>query len=268
MTVVAGILGWPIKHSLSPAIHNYWLQKHNIQGRYERWGVRDIVPALKMLKTKGWVGANITHPHKETAFAYLSQKHRVSALAQRVGAVNTVVQKNGVLWGCNTDVEGFEKALCKGAPHYTAGCAVVLGAGGAARAVVVALKDRGAAVRVVARRPEQARALFLSLKQKGEVLPWDARHKALDGAALVVNTTPPTTKSPLETFGGLDPEGVVMDLAYVPLTTPLLECAQKQNFLFLGGLQMLLYQAVGGFEAWFGVRPRVTSQLEGYVQRC
>ena len=262
---VAGILGWPVAHSRSPVIHHYWLRHHGLAGRYERWAVQDIRAALMALKEKGWVGANITRPHKEEAFAFLSEEHQVSAQAARVGAVNTVVVAKNFLRGDNTDVAGFEAHLRAGAPHYDRGLAVILGAGGAARAVAVALQDRGAAVHIVARRPEQAQELLEALGLEGAVFPWDEGHKALDGAALVVNTTPPTTSSPVS-LKTLAPGGVVADLAYVPLKTPLLRLAQKKGFECLDGLGMLLYQAVGGFEAWFGVRPQVSAALEAYVR--
>ncbi|MGH6973597.1 MAG: shikimate dehydrogenase [Stellaceae bacterium] len=266
----ACVIGWPIAHSLSPALHGYWLKAHGIAGEYARLAVppEDLPAALARLKTDGWRGCNLTIPHKE---AVLAQLDRVDAAARRIGAVNTIAVENGKLAGFNTDGFGFLENLRAAAPNFDpkAGPAVVLGAGGAARAIVDALGAAGAPeIRLANRSLDRARALARSLGGAIETVSWDRRAAALDGAALLVNATSLGMEKnpPLDLdLARLLPTALVNDSVYAPLETALLKAAKARGNRTVDGLGMLLHQGRPGFQLWFGVLPAVTPALRAAV---
>ncbi|WP_291856478.1 shikimate dehydrogenase [Bradyrhizobium sp.] len=265
----ACLIGWPAAHSRSPLIHRYWLRKLGIEGGY----VIEAVPPdefkdfLFRLSLRGFVGANVTIPHKERALALSKPDEQ----ARVVGAANTLWYQDGELCSTNTDVEGFINNLDTCAPGW-ARCedALVLGAGGASRAVVFGLLERGIRRVHVANRTI-ARAKALADQFGADVVPvaWDAISELLPRAALLVNTTSLGMhgQPPLELdVGRLPPHAVVADLVYVPLQTPLLEASRARGLKTADGLGMLLHQAVRGFELWFGQRPEVTAELRALVE--
>ena len=265
----ACLIGWPAAHSRSPLIHHYWLRKLGIEGGYNIEAVppEEFAEFVLHLKTHGFVGANVTIPHKERALA-LSQP---DARARAVGAANTLWYDSGELRSTNTDVEGFINNLDACAPGWDgAEDALVLGAGGASRAVLFGLIERGIKrVHLANRTMERARALA---DQFGAcVLPvaWDRVGDLLPRAGLLVNTTSLGMKGQpaLELdVGRLPPQAVVADLVYVPLDTPLLSASRARGLKAADGLGMLLHQAVRGFELWFGQRPEVTPELRALVE--
>jgi shikimate dehydrogenase len=268
---IAGVIGWPVAHSLSPRLHGYWLQTLGIDGAYVPLPVapENISDALRALPKLGFAGANVTVPHKEAALAAVDE---VSEIANRIGAVNTLICKSdGTLYGDNTDAFGFIENLRAGAPSWRpdSGCALVLGAGGAARAVITALIDAGVTEislsnRTLARADDVAQYIGGNVA----VVPWEARDTAAEGVTLLVNTTTlgMTGKAPLEMdIRALADDAVVTDIVYAPLQTPLLASAHARGLTTVDGLGMLLHQARPGFEAWFGVRPEVTADLRRHV---
>ena len=269
---LAGVMGWPVAHSRSPLIHNYWLQKHGLVGSYLPLAVQpgQLAIALPGLAALGFKGCNVTIPHKADA---LKLAHVVDANARRVGAVNTVVvQPDGSLKGINTDGFGYIQSLLDAQPRWRAdaGPVVVLGAGGAARAVVLALADQGAKeIRLINRTPDKAEAMAAEFGAPVKSLPWEQRHAALGGAALLVNTTSqgmhgyPALSIDLS---ALPTHALVSDIIYAPLETPLLLAAKARGNPTVGGLGMLLNQARPAFEAWFGVLPDVTPELRRLVE--
>jgi shikimate dehydrogenase len=267
---LAGVMGWPVEHSLSPRLHGYWLEQHGIDGAYVPLAVApaDLPTALTALPALGFRGVNLTLPHKEQA---LDLCQEVDDLARRIGAANTIVVRDGRLFGSNSDAFGFLANLKEGAPDWRAEAApaVVLGAGGASRAVVAALADAGVPeVRLVNRTRERAEALATALGGALSVYDWDRREAALAEAGLLVNTTTlgMAGQPPLDLdLGALPVEAVVTDIVYAPLMTPLLQAARTRGNPLVDGLGMLLHQARPGFEAWFGVRPEVTPGLRDFV---
>lgn len=266
----AGVMGWPVAHSRSPRLHGYWLKHYNIDGSYVHLPVepKDLAAALSRLNAEGFAGVNLTVPHKEAALTLVDE---VSPQAARIGAINTIFVKNGKLAGTNTDAYGFMAALKAGAPAYDpkAGPAVVIGAGGAARAICFALQDAGCPdIRLVNRTPARAQALARDFGKPVVVHAWDSRNRSLDGAGLVVNCTTMgmTGQAPLDLDLALLPaSAVVNDIVYTPLETPLLAQARARGHVVVDGLGMLLYQAQAGFEGWFGVKPAVTPELRAHV---
>lgn len=271
----AFVVGHPIKHSRSPLIHGYWLKQHGIEGSYERI---DVAPVnfgdfLKSFVDRGFVGGNVTIPHKEAAFAGVECR---TERAERVKAVNTLWIENGVLWGDNTDVSGFmahlDESLGTGW-EQNGDTALVLGAGGAARGIVAGLQDRSLKRILIANRTlAKAEELTRDLKGYGpvalEALAWEDLDRALPSAQLIVNTTslgmagqPPLALD----LGKASDHAAVADIVYVPLKTPLLAAAEARGLKIVDGLGMLLHQAVSGFERWFGVRPRVTPELRALI---
>ena len=270
-TRIAGVMGWPVSQSLSPRLHGCWLERHGIDGAYLPLPVapEHFGQALRVLSQLGFAGVNVTIPHKEAALAAVDE---ASALARKVGAVNTVIRRDdGSLYGENTDGYGFLENLRAAAPAWRAdaGPAVVLGAGGAARAVVVALLDAGVpAIRLVNRTLERAEALAEAVDGPLSVVSWVGREEALAGAALLVNTTAlgMDGKGPLTlALDDLSERAVVNDLVYAPLETPLLAAARSAAHIGVDGLGMLLHQARPGFAAWFGVEPKVDDALRTFV---
>jgi shikimate dehydrogenase len=263
---VAGIIGWPVSHSRSPRLHGFWLERHAIDGAYVPLAIRpeDFPTAVRGLLAAGFAGANVTQPHKRAAFAICD---RVEASAQRAGAVNTLVFRDGRISGCNTDGWGFLANLRAHGVDPAAGPALILGAGGAARAIAAALLDAGVAVTLTNRTAEHAEALARDLPGL-RLLPWAQRDDALAGQALLINTTSLGMQGhpPLEIdLRRAAPEMAVNDIVYVPLQTPLLAAAAARELRTVEGLGMLLYQAIPGFCAWFGVEPQVDDALRRFV---
>jgi shikimate dehydrogenase len=264
---LAGVMGWPVAHSRSPALHGYWLREHGIDGAYVPMAVKpeNLRRALQALPVLGFAGCNLTIPHKEEALRAVDE---YDASAKRAGGVNTIViRPNGRIVGSSTDGFGFIAALRAEMSGFdpSAGPAVVLGAGGAARAIVAALLDGGAhEIRLVNRTPERSAKLAKELGGEVRGIAWDARRQALAGASLLVNATSlgmegqPALDLPLD---DLPREAVVNDIVYVPLETSLLAAARARGNRCVDGLGMLLHQARPGFEAWFGVAPQVTEGL-------
>ena len=268
---LAGVMGMPVLQSRSPIIHNHWIREHGLSAAYGHFPVQidRIEAAVRGLSALGLAGCNITQPHKLAAFSLMDQ---VSPLARRIGAINCiVVQADGALHGFNFDAEGFIQSLRDVRPGWQAseGPAVVLGAGGAARAVVCALIDEGATeIRLVNRTRDKAEQLAELDPLIVKTLDWSHRHAALEGAALLVNSTnqgmygQPALELSLD---ALPVRALVSDLIYVPLETPLIAAARARGNDTANGLGMLLHQAVPAFESWFGVRPRVTAALRQQV---
>ncbi|MFC3675566.1 shikimate dehydrogenase [Ferrovibrio xuzhouensis] len=270
----AAVIGWPVAHSRSPKLHGFWLQQHGIIGRYDRIPVPpeelgDFLAALP--KEPGFRGVNVTVPHKLAVLPYLAG---IDPVARRIGAVNTiVVQPDGSLTGSNTDAFGFLENLAAGAPAgWTAAAApaVVLGAGGGARAVLAALLDAGAPeIRLVNRSAGKAADLAAEFDPR-RIRPvgWDDRADALGGAGLLVNTTSlgMAGQPPLDlALDDLPASALVNDIVYAPLETDLLARAAARGNPVVDGLGMLLHQGRPGFAAWFGVAPAVTPALRAAV---
>ena len=270
----ACVIGWPVEHSRSPLIHTYWLRQLGITAEYRREEVppERLAEFVAHLGDRGYVGANVTVPHKEAVM----RLSRPDALAQAVGAANTLWFEDGVLRATNTDVEGFVASLDASVPGWSAGLdqavdnAVVLGAGGAARAVVFGLRERGLRhIRVVNRSFDRAAAMRARFGDAVVPAAWEKRNDVLAGARLLVNTT---------TLGMIGQEAldvdlarlagnaVVADIVYSPLATPLLAAARARGLAAADGLGMLLYQARGAFMRFFGTRPEVTAGLRALVE--
>ena len=271
----AGVMGWPVDHSLSPRVHGFWLKQYGIAGEYVRVPVEPegFTGKIKNLQADGFAGVNVTVPHKEAALAAVDEVH---PLARRIGAVNTVVVRgDGSLYGFNTDGFGFLENLKAGCADFNAtnGPAVVLGAGGAARAVIAALLDAGAPeIRLLNRTKAKAEQLAHQLSGIGPgaliVGEWDSRADYLDGASLLANTTILGMKGqhPLDLdLSALPSTAVVNDIVYAPPETDLLARARLRSNPTVDGLGMLLHQARPGFEAWFGQLPDVTDALRRHV---
>jgi shikimate dehydrogenase len=264
---LAGVMGWPVDHSRSPSIHNHWIAEHNLRGAYVLLPVEPtrLEQALRALPVMGFSGCNLTIPHKVAA---LSIVDRVDELAQRIGAVNTiVVEADGSLTGRNTDAFGFIQSLRDAHADWKpdAGPALVLGAGGASRAVLAGLLESGVpSIRLTNRSAEKTQELMAMFGPRVESVAWSERHAALQGAALLVNTTnlgmqgQPSLDLQLEF---LDPGTLVADIVYVPQETQLLLQAKARGNRTVNGLGMLLNQARPAFEAWFGVWPQLSKPL-------
>ena len=266
----ACVIGWPISHSRSPIIHGYWLRKHRIDGSYTRLPVEPekLGDFIATLSQQGLSGCNVTLPHKESVYGLVTIADEAT---RKLGAVNTVYQRDGATLGINTDGEGFLNSLKSGAPSFSIrnGRAVVLGAGGAALAIVNALLNEGAEdVVVVNRSLEKAEALRTRFGNKVKPANWESRAGVLSEAELLVNTTSlgMTGQPDLDIdLSRLPASAVVTDIVYTPLRTKLLDDAAARGHVVVEGLGMLLHQAVRGFELWFGVRPEVTAELHDLV---
>jgi shikimate dehydrogenase len=259
---LAGVIGWPVAHSRSPRLHGTWLNRHGIDGAYLPLPVapEHFADTVRALRHAGFAGANVTIPHKEAAFAVCD---RLEPSALRAGAVNTLIFGGAGITGANTDGYGFVANLRAHGVDPAAGPALILGAGGTARAIAAALQDEGAAVTICNRSPERAAALATHLPP-ARVLPWDQRGAALGDHALLVNTTSlgMAGHPPLDMKLDAAPARLaVADIVYAPLATPLLAAAAARNLRAVEGLGMLLHQAVPGFSAWFGVTPTVDEEL-------
>jgi shikimate dehydrogenase len=269
-TLRACIIGHPVAHSRSPLIHNHWFSMYGIAGEYVR---EDISPAaieafLKAFPRSGYVGGNVTVPHKEVAFAAVAGR---DAVTEALGAVNTLWHEGGKLFGANTDVHGFLAQLDESAPRWLerTKTALVLGAGGSARAAIYGLRERAVEHILVANRT-RARAEQLAARFGKRIVPIAIRDipARLPDAGLLVNTTTLGMRGqpPLEIdLAALKQGAIVYDLVYAPLETPLLARARARGHPAVDGLGMLLHQAVPAFERWFGVRPTVTPELRALV---
>lgn len=271
-TRVAGVIGWPVAHSRSPRLHNHWLESYGIDGVYVPLAVPPdrIEEAVRALPALGFAGANVTVPHKEGVYTAIEDRDEI---ARRIGAVNTIiVGEDGKLSGSNSDVFGFTEALSARAPLWdpVARPAVVLGAGGASRAILAALQDAGVPEIRLSNRTE-SRAVQVAAEFGAPVtpIPWDDRAAALAGAGLLVNTTTlgMTGQDPLDiSLEQLPLSAVVNDIVYVPMQTPLLAAAAARGNLAVDGLEMLIQQARPGFAAWFGRDPEVTDAVRDFVR--
>lgn len=268
---LAGVMGWPVSHSLSPRLHGYWINEYNIAGSYVPIAVEPdrLEQAVRALPALGFAGVNLTIPHKETVMPFLDD---ISEMARMIGAVNLItVAVDGSLCGDNTDAYGFLAALRDCAPSWSAatGPAVVFGAGGASRAVIAALVMEGVSeIRLVNRTGSRADALAERFGKTVSSIDWSARHETLGDAALIVNTTQcgMNGENPLDlSLGSLNDAAVVNDIVYVPLETPLLRDAAARGNPTVDGLGMLLHQAAPAFHAWYGIDPPVTDSLRDHM---
>jgi shikimate dehydrogenase len=265
-------MGWPVMHSRSPALHNYFFKQYGLAGTYVPLAItpEGLEPALRALASLGFAGCNLTIPHKERALEIVDD---VDALARRIGAIScVVVRADGSLAGTNNDVHGFARNILQQQPDWRAdaGPAAVIGAGGGARAVVYSLLDRGAREIRVANRT-RARAETLAHEFGSAVVPvdWDDRHRALDGAAMLVNATSQgmVGQPPLDLdLATLPPAALVADIVYIPLETPLLAAARRRGNRTVDGLGMLLHQACIAWQLWFGLEPTVTPELRATIE--
>ena len=270
--LLAGVMGFPVMHSRSPKIHNYWLEKHGLSGRYVPLAVRPegLHAALRALPALGFSGCNLTIPHKETAMRLVD---KLDAASKRIGAINCVtVEKDGTLSGSNNDGYGYIQSVLHAQPNWRvdAGPIVVLGAGGGARAVLAALAERGAReIRLINRTDTRASLLAEDLGAPIKAIPWSERAHALKDAAMLVNTTSqgmigqPALDIEIET---LPRTALVSDIVYVPKITPLLAVAKARGNPIVGGLGMLLHQARPAFKGWFGIEPEVTPELVTMIE--
>lgn len=270
---LAGVIGSPVAHSKSPQLHGHWLKAHGIKGFYIPMDVAqdDLAQVIRTLPSMGFVGVNITIPHKETV---MEVADLITDRATLIGAANTLIfRPDGKIHADNTDGYGFIENLRAGAPDWVAdnSVAVVFGAGGAARAVVAALADAGVAEILLTNRTRvRAEKLKEDFGQRVRVVDWVQAANVIEEASLIVNTTSlgmvgkPELRVPLD---GLSKHHVVTDLVYAPLKTRLLQVAEEAGAIAVDGLGMLLHQAVPGFERWFGTRPVVDAATRAAVLR-
>ncbi|PRD44364.1 shikimate dehydrogenase [Phyllobacterium phragmitis] len=270
-TIRAFVTGFPIKHSRSPLIHGFWLKTDGLEGSYMAVETTpEAFPAfVSSLQENGYAGGNVTIPHKETAFA-LCEAH--DGAAEAIGAVNTLWFERGRLYGGNTDAFGFAANLDEYAGGWdNADTALVLGAGGASRAIVHALKSRGFShIHIVNRTLARAQAMADHFGPGVSAHGWSAAQDLVGTSGVIVNTTPLGMeghgKSELALdLSKADPSTIVTDIVYTPLETPFLKLARDAGLKTVDGLGMLLHQAVPGFEHWFGVRPEVTGELRAHI---
>lgn len=260
------MIGYPVAQSLSPKLFRYWFRQYGIDGEYKAYPVspHGLEDFIKTMAENNFAGCNVTIPHKEKVLGFLDE---ITALASDIGAANTLAVKDGKLLGTNTDAYGFTENILPSLTRKHK--AVVLGAGGAAKAVCYGLINLGfSEILVVNRTPEKAQALIAQLSGTLKAGAWSARAQYVEQADLLVNTTclGMVGQGPLEMDLSLLPKtALVTDIVYKPLITPLLAQAQTRGNPVVDGLGMLLYQAVPGFEAWFGVKPEVTPELRAYM---
>jgi shikimate dehydrogenase len=268
---LTGLLGWPVSHSKSPRLHNFWLEQAGIDGAYLPLPVApsDLAAVLPVLPRMGFIGVNVTVPHKQAVMPFLD---RLDPLAATIGAVNTIVmEEGGKMVGRNTDAEGFLLNLREAEPGFDAGKGpiVLLGGGGAARAAAAALIEQGAReIRLLNRSKDKAEELAAALGPAVKVLDWAERHDALAGAMLLVNSTslgmegqPPLDLS----LESLPQQALVNDLVYAPLETALLAAARQRGNKVADGLGMLLHQARPAFAAWWGTMPELTPEIRAMM---
>lgn len=270
--LLAGVMGWPVMHSRSPLLHNYWFRTHGLAGTYVPLAIEPdgLAAALKALRPLGFAGCNLTIPHKQAAMAIVDS---VDDVAKRIGAISCVtVRSDGSLAGTNNDCFGFIQSLRQTYPEWraNAGPAVVLGAGGGARAVAYALMQEGAKeIRVINRSPERAQQLAAEFGKPVTALAWDKRNDALGDAALIVNTTSQgmVGQAPLDIRLDAAPaSALAYDIVYVPLETPFLAAARARGLRTLNGLGMLLHQGRPAWKAWFDIETQVTPELRKLLE--
>jgi shikimate dehydrogenase len=270
--LLAGVMGWPVMHSRSPALHNYWLAKHGLTGSYLPLAIKadGLRAALRALPALGFAGCNLTIPHKEAALDIVDT---LDPVARRIGAMNcVVVAADGSLEGYNHDAFGYVQSILEAKPDWRgdAGPIVVIGAGGGARAVLVSLIDRGAReIRLINRTPARAQLLQRELGGPIRAVRWEDRHATLAGAAMLVNTTNQgmVGEPPLELeLDRLPTDALVSDIIYIPRETALLAAARRRGNPTVNGLGMLLHQARPAFRGWFGVMPEVTPELRAMIE--
>jgi shikimate dehydrogenase len=269
---LAGVMGWPVGHSRSPLLHNHWIKQYGLNGAYVLLPVAPgrLADAVRGLSALGFAGCNVTLPHKVDAMALVDS---VAPMAREIGAINTiVVQPDGSLHGINNDGFGYIASLLEARPNWRAdaGPITVLGAGGAARAVLVALAQRGAKeIRLLNRTFDKAQGLAREIGAPVAALPWEQRHDALADVAMLVNTTSQGMHGNAALDLKLDAlprQALVSDVIYVPLETPLLAQARARGNPTVNGLGMLMNQARPAFEAWFGVLPEITPELRRIME--
>jgi shikimate dehydrogenase len=266
----ACVIGWPVEHSRSPLIHGYWLKEYGLDGSYKKEAVRpdEVAEFLRGLKDRGFVGCNVTVPHKEMAFAIAEEAEESARVVQ---AANTLWLEGDRLFAANTDTYGFMTYLSHSVPDWRAhnGPVCVLGAGGAARAIVYGFLDAGVdEVRVFNRTRSRAETIAEQFGPRVKAFDWTNRSDGARDACVLVNTTAAGMKGAGALgmdFTGFNQDCVVADIVYVPLETEFLAQARAQGLRTVDGLGMLLHQAVPGFEKWFGVRPHVTDRLRALL---
>jgi shikimate dehydrogenase len=270
--LLAGVMGWPVMHSRSPKLHNYWFEKYRLSGTYVPLAIKpgNLRVALRALPALCFSGCNLTIPHKQAAMAIVDE---VDDVARKIGAIScVVVRPDGTLAGSNNDCYGFIQNILQEQPGWRAdaGPAVVIGAGGGARAVVYGLAERGAReIRLVNRTLEHAQNLAADLGGPIRVFSWSERHAALEGAAALVNATSQgmVGNPPLDLELAELPKGaLVADIIYIPRETPLLAAARARGNRTVNGLGMLLHQGRPAWKAWFGIEPEVTLELRALIE--
>ncbi|MGH8661993.1 MAG: shikimate dehydrogenase [Burkholderiales bacterium] len=271
--LLAGVMGWPVVHSRSPLLHNYWFKRHELAGTYVSLGIRPegLAAALRALHPLGFSGVNLTIPHKQQAMAIVDE---VDAVATRIGAIScVVVRPDGSLAGSNNDCYGFTHNLRQEQPDWraAAGPIVVLGAGGGARAVCYGLLQEGAKeIRLVNRTLARAKGIAAEFGSAIKPLPWEDRHNALEGAAMAVNATSQgmTGQPALDIrLDQLSKAALAADIIYTPLETPFLAAARARGNRTVNGLGMLLHQGRPAWKAWFGIEPEVTAELRALMEK-
>ncbi len=270
--VLAGVMGWPIAQSRSPAIHNYWIEKYRLNGRYVPLAVEPdrLADALPGMRALGFRGCNVTMPHKQNVMAMLDS---ITDTAKRIGAVNTIViGPDGKMSGTNNDGNGYIFSLLEAAPGWKpdAGPIAILGAGGAARAILVAMIERGAReVRLINRTFEKAERLAKEFGAAAKAIAWEKRSDVIGDVALLINATnqgmmgKPALNISLDR---LPKQALVSDLIYVPPETAFLAAARQRGNVTVNGLGMLMHQARPAFQAWFGVMPDITPNLRARIE--
>jgi shikimate dehydrogenase len=270
--LLAGIMGWPVMHSRSPLLHGYWMRERGLAGAYVPLAIppAGLSAALRALHPLGFAGCNLTIPHKRAALAIVDE---VDDVARAFGAINCVtVRPDGSLSGSNTDGYGFIESVKQDVPTWQAdaGPVVVIGAGGGSRAVCYGLLREGTReIRLVNRSLATARELAAEFGARIAPVAWEHRHEALDGAAMVINTTSQgmVGQPPLDLrLDHLAATALAVDIIYTPLETPFLAEARARGARTVNGLGMLLHQARPAWQAWFGIEPRVTPELRAYIE--
>lgn len=270
--LLAAVMGWPVMHSRSPMLHNYWLAEHGLSGAYVPLAIAPgtLGPALRALHPLNFAGCNLTIPHKQDALAIVDE---IDETARRIGAISCVtVRGDGSLHGANNDCYGFIENIAEAEPGFAfdSGPVVVMGAGGGARAVVWALAQRGTKeIRLVNRTFSRAQKLGDDFGAPVRAIDWTQRHEALEGARLLVNTTSQgmVGMEPLDlALATLPSAALVVDIIYTPLETPLLAAARLRGNRTLNGLGMLLHQGRPAWKSWFGIEPKVTPRLRALIE--
>jgi len=271
--LLAAVMGWPVMHSRSPLMHNYWFQQLGLAGTYVPLAIEPgkLAPALRALHPLGFSGCNLTIPHKEDAMSIVDE---VDEVARVIGAIScVVVRRDGTLFGTNNDWFGFIDNIKQEQPEWRAdsGPIAVIGAGGGSRAVCYGLLREGATeIRLVNRTRQRADAIAAQLGSHIRVLPWEERHDALDGVAMAVNTTSQGMVGQASLDIALDrlpTAALVADIIYIPLETPFLAAARARGNSTVNGLGMLLHQGRPAWKMWFGIEPEVTDELRERMER-